>query len=178
MPVLRTVAVMFRSGGVPKHLRYLVRDLDSLGDGTGRGLVQALAVARVWEPYFQVVRWRERQGLYELDHDDTYAVAMVNALGGGMQAEILNEAIREDAELRETTLWRIFEVPGTRRVNLAYLERYRGEPGEGWESSLVTLVDEGTLSPERVERACTDAIALNFSPEEAAWFRRLRSKIS
>lgn len=176
--MLRTVVVMFRGGGAPKHLRYLVRDLDSMGDGTGRSLVRSLAVARVWEPYFQVVRWRERQGSYELDHDDTYVLAMVNALGGGMQAEILNEAIREDAELRETTFWRIFEVPGTQRVNLAYLDRYRGEPGEGWGSSIVTLVDEGTLPRERVAQACTDALSRSFSRAETAWFRRLRSKIT
>ena len=169
---------MFRGDGVPRHLRYLVRDLDSMGDGTGRRLVRSLAVAQVWEPYFQVVRWRERQGSYGLDHDDTYVLAMINALGGGMQAEILNQAIREDVDLRETTLWRIFGVPGTRRVNLAYLERYRGEPGEGWESSIQTLVAEGTLSQERVAQACTDALTRSFSPAETAWFRRLRSKIT
>lgn len=162
---------------MPKHLRHLVRDLDAMGDGTGRSLVRWLAAARVWEPYFQVVRWRERQGTYELDHDDTYVLAMVNALGGGMQAEILNEALREDAELRETTLWRIFDVPGTRRVNLAYLDRYRGEPGQGWESSIVTLVDDGTLSRERVAHACADALTHGFSPAEAAWFQRLSRRV-
>jgi hypothetical protein len=168
---------MFRGDGVPRHLRYLVRDLDSMGDGTGRRLVRSLAVAQVWEPYFQVVRWRERQGSYELDHDDTYVLAMINALGGGMQAEILNQAIREDVDLRETTLWRIFGVPGTRRVNLAYLERYRGEPGEGWESSIQTRSRRNAVA-----RACCagmpDALTCSFSPAETAWFRWLRSKIT
>lgn len=78
---------MFSGDRVPRHLRHLVRDLDAMGDGTGRSLVRALAVSQIWEPYFQVVRWRERRGEYHLDHDDTYVLAMVNALGGGMEAE-------------------------------------------------------------------------------------------
>lgn len=176
--MLRTVAGMVRGSSAPRHLRHLVGDLDAMGDGTGRSLVQALSVAQVWEPYFQIVRWRERQGWYELDHDDTYVLAMVNALGGGMQAETLNRAIREDEKLRGTTFWRIFEVPGTRRVNLAYLDRYRGEAGQGWEASIVTLVHEGTLSGDRVAQACIAAIARGFAPSEAAWFKRLRSKVA
>ena len=169
---------MFSGDGVPRHLRHLVRDLDAMGDGTGRSLVRALAVSRIWEPYFQVVRWRERRGEYQLDHDETYVLAMVNALGGGMDAETLNVALREDGDLREGTFWRIFEVRGTRRVNLGYLERYRGEAGEGWVSSILTLINEGTLSRQRVADACADALALEFSQIEAAWFRRLASKVT
>lgn len=169
---------MFSGDGVPRHLRHLVRDLDDMGDGTGRSLVRALAVSQIWEPYFQVVRWRERRGEYQLDHDETYVLAMVNALGGGMEVETLNSALREDDDLREETFWRIFEVRGTRRVNLGYLERYRGEVGEGWESSILTLIDEGTLSRQRVADACADALGREFSPIEAAWFRRLASKVT
>lgn len=169
---------MFSGDGVPRHLSHLVRDLDAMGDGTGRSLVRALAVGQIWEPYFQIVRWRERRGAYQLDHDETYVLAMVNALGGGMDAETLNSALREDEDLREGTFWRIFEVRGTRRVNLGYLERYRGEPGEGWESSILTLIHEGTLSRQRVAHACSDALAREFSPTETAWFRRLASKVT
>jgi hypothetical protein len=169
---------MVSGDSVPRHLRHLVRDLDAMGDGTARSLVRALAKSQIWEPHFQIVRWRERRGDYQLDHDETYVLAMVNALGGGMDAETLNSALREDEELREETLWRIFEVPGTRRVNLGYLERYRGEAGEGWESSILTLIDDGTLSRQRVADACSDALAREFSSIEAAWFRRLASKVN
>ena len=175
---LRTFKAMFSGDGIPRHLRHLVRDLDAMGDGTGRGLVRALAMSEVWEPYFQVVRWRERRGQYQLDHDETYVLAMVNALGSGMEAETLNSALREDDELLEGTFWRIFEVPGTTHVNVGYLDRYRGEAGEGWESSIVTLVNEGTLSRQRIADACTNALDREFSPIEVAWFRRLRSKVA
>ena len=37
---LRSLAFMFSGDGVPKHLRHLVRDLDAMGDGTGRSLVR------------------------------------------------------------------------------------------------------------------------------------------
>ncbi len=166
------------SAHLPRHLRHLVDDLDALGDGTGRGLVEALATLRVWEPYFQVVRWRERTGRYALDHDDVYVLAMVNALGGGMDATVLSDALREDVELRESTFWRIFEVPGSRRVNLAYLDRYRGEPDQGWARSIRLLVDDGTLSRAAVRAACADALDRDLPPVQRRWFARLRRQLA
>jgi hypothetical protein len=163
---------------LPKELRYLASVLDTWGDdGSGRVLVEVLARAQVWEPYFQVVRWRERRGVYALEHDDVYVLAMINALGGGMDAEVLNAALREDQELRDNTFWRIFEVPGPKRVNLAYLDRYRGEAGEGWAASIETLVDEGTLPRDRVLEACEAATRREFPAFQRAWFKRLARRL-
>ena len=141
--------------------------------------IPELAQSAVTQAYWQALQGAHVGGHADVDlFDGEVGVRRGVTHVGGMQAEILNQAIREDVDLRETTLWRIFGVPGTRRVNLAYLERYRGEPGEGWESSIQTLVAEGTLSQERVAQACTDALTRSFSPAETAWFRRLRSKIT
>ncbi len=148
-----------------------------MGDGTGRSLVLALATLPVWEPYFQVVRWRERRGTYALEHDDPYVLAMINALGGGMDATVLADALREDVELRESTFWRIFEVHGTRRVNLAYLDRHRGEAGQGWAASVRLLVDDGTLSRERVRQACADALDRDLPTAQRRWFEALRARL-
>ena len=63
--------------------------------------MEFLAREQIWEPYFQVVRWRERQGIYDVEHDEIYVLAMINALGGGMNAEVLNRALREDTEAPE-----------------------------------------------------------------------------
>ncbi|QGQ19262.1 hypothetical protein GC089_08490 [Cellulomonas sp. JZ18] len=153
-------------------------DLDRMGDGTGRGLVHALATTQVWEPYFQVVRWRERHGEYSLEHDDEYVLAMVNALGGGLDASLVCDALREDDELRETTSWRIFEVPGSARVNLAYLDRYRGEPGQGWRTSIELLVADGTLDRDRVLDACAGAVRRDLLVVQRRWFERLRVSLT
>lgn len=167
-----------REEHLPKELRYFASVLDTWGDdGSGRGLVEVLARAQVWEPYFQVIRWRERRGVYGLEHDDVYVLAMINALGGGMDAEVLSAALREDQELRDT-FWRIFEVPGPKRVNLAYLDRYRGEAGEGWAESIEILVDEGTLPRDRVLEACEGAIRREFPAFQKAWFKRLAKRLS
>ncbi|WP_146927216.1 DUF6493 family protein [Cellulomonas xylanilytica] len=149
-----------------------------MGDGTGRSLVHALATAQVWEPYFQIVRWRERHGEYVLDHDDEYVLAMINALGGGLDASIVADALTADDELREGTFWRMFEVSGSRRVNLAYLDRYRGEPGQGWQASIDLLVTDGTLDRDRVLDACAGALGRDFPAAQRRWFARLRSSLA
>lgn len=148
-----------------------------MGDGTGRGLVHALATTQVWEPYFQIVRWRERHGEYTLEHDDEYVLAMVNALGGGLDASILCDALSADDELRESTFWRIFEVPGSERVNLAYLDRHRGTAGQGWQTSIERLVADGTLDRDRVLHACAGALRLQLPTAQHQWFDRLRRSL-
>jgi hypothetical protein len=163
---------------VPRHLRHLVDDLDAMGDGSGASLVHALATTPVWAPYFQVVRWRERQGEYALDHDDEYVLAMINALGGGFDAALVSEALREDVPLRETTFWRIFEVHGTERVNLAYLDRHRGRAGHGWDASIRRAVADGTLDRERLLAACGEALDRDFPQVQRRWFGRLRRSLS
>jgi hypothetical protein len=136
---------------------------------------------------------------YRLEHDDLHVLAMVNALGGDTDAETLNGALREDDDLRQSTFWRIFEVERSPRVNPAYLDRYRGEPGQGWEASIRALVADATLPREGVIQACTGpsgrvgppllhdharplagvvvgaghpAVAAGCAPLEAAWWRR------
>ena len=149
-----------------------------MGDGTGRGLVHMLATTQVWEPYFQIVRWRERHGEYSLEHDDEYVLAMINALGGGFDASIVCGALTTDDELRESTFWRIFEIPGSKRVNLAYLDRYRGEARQGWRASIELLVAHGVLDRNRVLQACSGALDREFPAAQHQWFERLRTSLA
>jgi hypothetical protein len=62
--------------------------------------------------YFSGVRTVERLGLVSLEHNDTYVLAMVSGLGDRHDGQVRITALREDAELRETLLWRVFEVEG------------------------------------------------------------------
>lgn len=158
---------------IPRHLRATEAAIKEFRDGDGRDLVELLSKEPVWQPFFQIVRLRERSGEWVLDHDERYVMAMINALGGGMDAEVLNQAIREDRELREGDFWRIFEVEGTRRISLAYLDRYRGNAGQGWRDSIVTLVVEGTLPREGLLDGCLDALDRGFHRTRAAWFRAM-----
>lgn len=149
-----------------------------MGNGTGRSLVHVLATTQLWQPYFQIVRWRERHGEYSLEHDDEYVLAMINALGGGFDASLIHDALKEDEELRESTFWRILEVPGSKRVNMAYLDRYRGESDQGWQASIELLVADGTLDRERVQTACLAALQRDFPPVQRRWFERLRASLT
>jgi len=163
---------------LPRHLRHLVSDLDAMGDGSGPSLVHELATTQVWAPYFQIVRWRERHGEYVLNHGDEYVLAMINSLGGGFDAALVSQALGEDAELRDTTFWRIFEVHGTKRVNLSYLDRYRGKAGQGWDTSVRLAVADGTLDREQVLGACSEALNRDFPAVQREWFERLRVSLS
>ena len=120
-------------------------------------------------PGFNGVRTVERLGLVSLDHDDTYVLAMVSGLGEPHSPHAKAAAMRGDAELRETLVWRMFEVEGGGQVSLANIDKF-SHPDAGWGATFRELVADGTLPRERVLTSCLRALGRDFSAYRAAWF--------
>ncbi|MET7401124.1 DUF6493 family protein [Dactylosporangium sp. NPDC005572] len=125
-------------------------------------------------PYFADIRRLERLGVVTLDHDDTYVLAMVSALGSRWDAQPRLDALRHDAELRDEVFWRVFEVEGGGEVSLANVDRH-SRPDAGWTACLTVLVAEGVLPRDRVQRECLRALGRDFSAYRAGFFTRLHT---
>lgn len=134
-----------------------------------RTRVENMATRWSHSPAFETVRTLERLGLVELEPDDTYVLAAVGGLGGrgpGRRAATL----RDDPELVERVVWRMFEVEGGGEVSLANLDKFTAE---GWQAAFLELVADGTLPRERVLRCALAALNRDFSAYRAGWFHRL-----
>lgn len=121
------------------------------------------------------VRVLERLGLVELEHDDTYVLAMAAGVVGDPRHTRLtrSEVLRADPELREAIIWRLFEVEGGGEVSLANLDKFTRDPRRQWSTTFHELVADGTLDRGRVLRAALGALTRDFSSFRAGWFSRL-----
>ncbi|MER7274141.1 DUF6493 family protein [Dactylosporangium sp. NPDC000244] len=126
---------------------------------------------------FAGVRTLERLGQITLEHDETYVLAMISALGDRGEAEPRLAAIRADEELRESLLWRVFEVEGGGEVSLANVDKF-SHPDAGWSTCLRTLAADGTLPRARLLDACLRALARDFSAYRAGFFSQLYTALA
>lgn len=130
-------------------------------------------VSQHWpqSPFFGAVRMLERLGLVEMEHDDTYVLAMVSCLGGRREPTARSDALRRDPGLREL-LWRVFEVEGGGEVSLANVDKF-SHVGATWAATFRELVADGTLPRGRVLESCLRALGRDFSAYRAGWFAQV-----
>jgi len=142
--------------------------------GAATAAVERAARSWVGRGDVMTVRLLERLGLVELAHDDAYVLAVVGGLVGDPRfAEITRaDLLRDDAELRDAVIWRLFEVEGGGEVSLANLDKFTPEPGT-WSTTFHTLVEDGTLARADVLTAALGALARDFSAYRAGWYSRL-----
>ncbi len=136
-----------------------------------RERLATMATRTVWTSAFADVRALERHGLVDLDVDDTYVLAAVGGLGVG-DAGGRARAVREDPELVERVLWRMFEVEGGGEVSLANVDKYSARE-DSWQSAFLDLTGDGLLDRERVLTSALTAMNRDFSAYRAGWFARL-----
>ncbi|MER7007057.1 DUF6493 family protein [Dactylosporangium sp. NPDC000555] len=135
-------------------------------------LVEYIAAHWPQRAMFAGVRLLERLELVRLEHDDTYVLAMISALGDRHDPAARLDAIRGDDELRETLLWQVFKIEGGGEVSLANVDKF-SYPDATWAVCLRTLVADGTLPRERVLDGCLRALARDFGAYRAGFFSRL-----
>ncbi|MDO5067188.1 MAG: DUF6493 family protein [Propionibacteriaceae bacterium] len=136
-----------------------------------RAAVEWMAQAWPQSADFVLIRFAELFEGAELDHDDTYVLAMVSALGDRGGQGIREFVLRHDRDLRENVFWRVFEVEGGGEISLANVDKFSREEA-GWQASVLTLVADGTLDRARVLRCCLEALNRDFSSYRAGWFSR------
>jgi hypothetical protein len=105
-----------------------------------------------------------------------YVLAMVSALGDRWHPEARTDAVRADDELRETLIWRVFEVEGGGEVSLANVDKY-SRPEASWAQTFRDLVADGTLPRDRVLASCLQALGRDFSAYRAGWFAQLHRSL-
>ncbi len=122
---------------------------------------------------FAPVRLLERLGLVRLDADDAYVLAFISGVGN-QGRDSAASLLRDDPELIDRALWRVFEVEGGGEVSLANVDAYGG----CWQQTFLDLVGDGTLPRERVMTSCLGTLRGDFSTYRAAWFSRLYLALS
>jgi hypothetical protein len=135
-----------------------------------RWRLEEMAETLLHIPEFLTVRTLERLGTVSLTPDTVYVLAFVSGLSawspdGDSQAR----ALREDPELLDRCFWPMFNVEGGGQVSLTNADKYGGG---SWGTTVVGLVDDGTVDRDRVLDACLEALVRDLGAYQAGWFSR------
>ena len=117
-----------------------------------------------------LIRGLVRDGLIDEPMTDAYVLGMISHdpwRRPGVQVPLL-EWLREDRDLLETSLWRLFEVEGGGEDSLAAHDKYVG-PDRSWGHALTTLADTGELDRQRLLDASLAALRRDWLPFRAQW---------
>ncbi len=131
-----------------------------------------------WATHFwPMVRVLVRRGLIPRPEGTPYILAMINgvfvrqarsAWYNERDPGVLVGCLLDDAELLEHELWRLFEVEGTRDLQLGVL----------WEQALPLLAEQGHVSRRRLLQASLDALARDFAQHKAGWYTGFHEKMA
>lgn len=129
-----------------------------------------------WDPPWWFCRQLVRAGLCPRPDGDDYVRAMI-PYGDGVlrarQAERVRALLRDDPDLLEHEVWRLFEVEG--RLSPGYSLT---SDGPGWLDALVGLAGDGTVSRPRLLDAALAALARDFSAYNARWYQELHDALA
>ncbi|HEX7187920.1 MAG TPA: DUF6493 family protein [Actinomycetes bacterium] len=131
-------------------------------------------LSRTWAQgeAFLAARLLERLGLVGVDTDDVYVLALVSGLGDRRNETSRAAALRDDPDLVDRALWRVFQVEGGGEVSLANVDKF-SQPEASWRNTFLELVADGTLPRDRVLTECLGALQRDFSAYRAGWFSSL-----
>ncbi|GAA3625446.1 DUF6493 family protein [Microlunatus ginsengisoli] len=124
---------------------------------------------------FATIRVIERSGLVELDVDDAYVSTMIVALVSVWSDETMVRAtpvawLRDDPELIDRALWRLFDTEGQGSISLTYADRWSDD---AWQGAVAALVDSGRLERGAVVDAALGTLGRDWSAFRLQWFVRL-----
>lgn len=124
------------------------------------------ASVRAWP----LIRGLVREGLIDEPRTDEHVLGMIsNRPRRGRSVPVaLLEWLREDHELLETTVWRIFEVEGGGEDSLAAYDKYSGY-ARSWTHALTELAATGELDRQRLLDGALAALRRDWAPFRAQW---------
>lgn len=172
-----SMAVVGTAGGVELHHTFHVdyeRVARVLADRRPAWLTRWSEQAlRRHPPVWRLVRLLERQGLIPRPDPELYTLGLISS----PHPEGAVGKLRDDPELLEEAVWRIFEFEGNREASLALCDKYGGADAS-WTTALVRLSGDERLSRERLLDASLDALARDFAQFRAGWFSRFHEALS
>lgn len=135
--------------------------------------------------HFVPIRLLELAGLVELDVDADYVLSMMGGLvahwsWGAFEHRDPVNWFRQDPELIERALWKLFEVEGGGETSLTDLDRHprSAQDDRTWQGAFLTMIGAGMLSRDRVLDACLAALSRDFTAYHARWFAALLKELS
>jgi len=137
--------------------------------------------------HWPVVRRLQRTGLGQPSDSEAYLSGMLAGLDPlyGKNPGSIADRLREDSELLQHHVWRLFEVQragslsfASRDSSRAALSGPRGGPvAPGWLETFVTLASEGTLSRTRMLEESLRATERGFPDAFSRWFPKLHEAL-
>ncbi len=136
----------------------------------GQWATHLLGDSHYWLSWRLVRRMVRELGIDRPEHPNYY-LGMISGINQydyrRTHASTVLERLREDPELLEHEVWKLFEHEGSGENSLANCDRFGNE---GWSRALLTLVEEGQLSRERLRLACLEALRSDYNHYRAKWF--------
>jgi len=121
--------------------------------------------------FFQWSLAREliRAGLCKKPSSEQYYMGMLNGLGGidHTRKKSILTLLREDPELLEDEVWRIFEYEGDTYGAIGNAD---SAPKSDWTGALLKLAKSGELSRQRLLDSSLSALGLGFNRNRAKWY--------
>jgi len=115
-----------------------------------------------------LVRRLVREGIFPKPSHPHYALAMITGINCRTPGGRVINRLREDPELLDDEVWRLFEYEGAGENSLVNYDSWK--PGRPWITALCTLDKSGELQRDRLLDCSLDALGRDFNPYRAKWF--------
>ncbi|QEG39282.1 DUF6493 family protein [Roseimaritima ulvae] len=123
---------------------------------------------RYWVDW-KLIRQLMAQGLIDKPDHPNYYLGMISGILGLFNSEsTIEQALRDEPELFEDEVWKLFEYEGAGENSLANYDRF--SRNQKWHDALLSCVQSGELPRDRLLTCSLDALALDFNHYRAKWF--------
>ena len=123
--------------------------------------------SRYWQDWRLVRRLVLAELIPRPEHPN-YVLGMISGVNSWTGREYtIKQRLLEDPALLDEELWQLFEHEGAGENSLANTDRFRGN---GWSGALLSFMEEGKLSRDRLLQCSLEALQRDFNHYRAKWF--------
>lgn len=126
---------------------------------------------------WRIVRRLVRAGLCERPGSAHYINGMLVSLSSFPDRRGVLAELREDPDLLDHEVWRIFETEPERGMYSLLSADTFTPPESRWDCALATLAEEGRISRPRLLDASLDGLERDFHEQRAKWFVQLHQTL-
>ncbi len=123
---------------------------------------------RYWGEW-KLIRQLMAHGLISKPDHPNYYLGMISGMLGLFNREdTIEQTLRDDPQLLQDEVWKLFEYEGAGENSLANYDRF--SRNQKWHDALLSCVQSGDLPRERLLTCSLDALARDFNHYRAKWF--------